>query len=84
MLCRLQLVGPVDHVAAAVGAGKVLRLVARAGEVVVVGQRHPGEPGLSLLTESQAERQWGGLCAALTTEGWGTSLFLDLQKYLLF
>ena len=55
-------VGPVDHVAAAVGAGKVLRLVARAGEVVVVGQRqrHPGEPGLSLLTESQAERQWGG------------------------
>ena len=60
MLCRLQLVGPVDHVEAAVGAGKVLRLVARAGEVVVVGQRHPGEPGLSLLTESQAERQWGG------------------------
>ena len=53
MLCRLQLVvGPVDHVAAAGGAGKVLRLVARAGEVVVVGQRHPREPGLSLLAES--------------------------------
>ena len=61
MLCRLQLVvGPVDHVAAVVGAGKVLRLVARAGEVVVVGQRHPREPGLSLLAESQAKRQWGG------------------------
>ena len=58
MLCRLQLVGPVDHVAAAGGAGKVLRLVARAGEVV--GKRHPGEAGLSLLAESQAKRQWGG------------------------
>ena len=58
----LQLVvGPVDHVATAVGgAGKVLRLVARAWKVVVVGQRHPREPGLSLLAESQAKRQWGG------------------------
>ena len=53
-------VGPVDHVAAAVGAGKVLRLVATGGEVVVVGQRHPCEPGLSLLAECQAKRQWGG------------------------
>ena len=55
-------VGPVDHVAAAVGAGKVLRLVATAGEVVVVvvGERHPGEPGLRLLAECQAKRQWGG------------------------
>ena len=61
MLLRLQLVvGPVDHVAVAGGAGKVLRLVARAGEVVVVGQRHPREPGLSLLAEGQAKRQWGG------------------------
>ena len=63
MLLRLKLVvGPVDHVAAAVGAGKVLRLVATAGEVVVVvvGQRHPRQPGLSLLAESQAKRQWGG------------------------
>ena len=61
MLCRLQLVvGPVDHVAAAVGAGKVLRLVAIAGEVVVVGERHPREPGLRLLAECQAKRQWGG------------------------
>ena len=63
MLCRLQLVvGPVDHVAAVVGAGKVLRLVARAWEVVVVveRQRHPREPGLRLLAESQANRQWGG------------------------
>ena len=58
MLCRLQLVGPVDHVAAAVGAGKVLRLVATGGEVV--GKGHPREPGLSLLAESQAKRQWGG------------------------
>ena len=56
----MKLVGTVDHVAAAVPAGKVLRLVARAGEVVVVGQRHPGEPGLSLLAEGQAKRQWGG------------------------
>ena len=55
-------VGPVDHVAAAGGAGKVLRLVVRAGEVVVVvvGQRHPCEPGLSLLAECQAKRQWWG------------------------
>ena len=61
LLLRLKLVvGPVDHVAAAVGAGKVLRLVARAWKVVVVGQRHPREPGLSLLAESQAKRQWGG------------------------
>ena len=65
MLLRLQLVvGPVDHVAAAVGAGKVLRLVAIGGEVVVVvvvvGQRHPRQPGLSLLAEGQAKRQWGG------------------------
>ena len=63
MLLRLQLVvGPVDHVAVAGGAGKVLRLVARAGEVVVVvvGQRHPRQPGLSLLAECQAKRQWGG------------------------
>ena len=63
MLLRLKLVvGPVDHVAVAVGAGKVLRLVATGGEVVVVvvGQRHPREPGLSLLAECQAKRQWGG------------------------
>ena len=61
MLLRLQLVvGPVDHVAVAVGAGKVLRLVATGGEVVVVGQRHPRQPGLSLLAECQAKRQWGG------------------------
>ena len=63
MLLRLQLVvGPVDHVAAAVDAGKVLRLVATGGEVVVVvvGQMHPREPGLSLLAECQAKRQWGG------------------------
>ena len=61
MLLRLQLVvGPVDHVAAAVGAGKVLRLVATGGEVVVVGKRHPRQPGLSLLAEGQAKRQWGG------------------------
>ena len=67
MLLRLKLVvGPVDHVAAAGGAGKVLRLVATGGEVVVVvvvvvvGQRHPRQPGLSLLAESQAKRQWGG------------------------
>ena len=61
MLLRLQLVvGPVDHVAVAVDTGKVLRLVATGGEVVVVGQRHPRQPGLSLLAESQAKRQWGG------------------------